>query len=354
MSKYDTVYQSLLERLDSDEFSAGDRLPTETVLSESYKVSRTVVRRALERLGEQGLVVKEPNRGFYAAGRPSQIVVENVPVVCVRTKTTILEAGMGSWFKPLREGLMMGSLLHGMRLYEEIPSPHVSGVTFHKKLAGMIVVQAGTDESQEDLADIPPTLPCLLVNRPARGQAQCPSISVDHHAGSFHATDFLLRLGHRKIVIDAVNDLSFPGRQRTKGYYDAFESAGLRVDPEMVIQGPWQNPDWPASLRAVLAKKPTALLVENTARILHLLDILKQGRLSIPDDISLIVFDDMPVLPQSDVPITVLAQPLQRMGVEAMAMMKQMIDKQEIGQRHRVLSPDLIMRGSVGLAKKEK
>jgi LacI family transcriptional regulator len=232
-------------------------------------------------------------------------------------------------------------------------SPIMPASNLISTYSGVIMVAAGLVDYRHLMEGLTADIPKILINRPAKS-SEISSISVDNRIGMYRAVKVLLELGHRRIAIDSSGDPSLPGLQRTQGYLDAFADRDIQVDKSLFMEYRPGEPRWVEDIRKLLQRedRPTALIVDNSGKIPHLLDILDFEGLKIPDDISLIVFDDSPELTHFPVRISVIDQPLKKMGIEAVQMIRKMIDGQLDGIKQQVLPSEFIVRDSISVATK--
>jgi GntR family transcriptional regulator, arabinose operon transcriptional repressor len=357
LQKHELVFRDILGAIRSGRLAPGDRLPNEVELAQRYAVSRNSIRRGLMRLQRAGFVEKRQGSGSYVLAngdssmtgqREMTLVVRYVP----HSTESLIGHATGPWWTLLREGLMYGAAFHGMQLVDEpygLGGCRSASAVSSERLAGFLVVAFGNDRPSDLIADLPRDIPSLLVNR-ACEDPSIPSLTIDRELGVYRATTFLLKLGHRRIGIDGAGDESEPVRERVRGYRRAFESAGLSVDEAMVFQGA-SGPsylEWPQHLRGLLQRepRPTALLMHHDNRVLHIMEVLHSRGIRVPEDLSLVIIDDDPVLSHMKPGLSAISDPYLEMGRRAVAMILAGGKKGQETQ-HAALEPQLIMRESV-------
>ena len=153
----------------------------------------------------------------------------------------------------------------------------------------------------------------LVDNRDETGAYE--SVVSDGFGGAFAATRYLLEMGHRKIAYF----LSDPGvvtfQDRLRGYHCALWEAGLPADPSLIIMDTTADQS-AQSLSRLLASPdaPTALLTANDYCAFNAIRVCRSLELRIPEDISLIGFDDIPFSMHTDVPLTTVRVDKEAMG----------------------------------------
>jgi len=175
-------------------------------------------------------------------------------------------------------------------------------------------------------------------------------VDIDNRRGGREATAYLLSQGHRRIAT-ITGPLDWPSaRARLDGYRDALrksdgESSQL-VEPSV---------DWGlesgrrAGLRLLEAKqKPTAIFAQSDLLALGAISALRERGLRVPDDVSIIGFDDIPVARVFDPPLTTLRQPMREVGELAARLVREpRTERRSAKARRHVLRAPLIVRGTV-------
>lgn len=192
-----------------------------------------------------------------------------------------------------------------------------------------------------------------LARRPQSPAGDC--VLGDDLTGARVATDQLLRLGHRRIAVLAGPAGTTSGSERAAGFALAMEAAGVAVEPELVITGPFTadtGRDGLARLWELPAeRRPTAVLVANHEASFGLLPALAERSIAVPEDLSVICFQDSEVLRWWRPAITVVDNQSARMGELAATLLLARIEAAARGVAiplptdYRV-GTELIVRGS--------
>jgi DNA-binding LacI/PurR family transcriptional regulator len=146
-----------------------------------------------------------------------------------------------------------------------------------------------------------------------------PFVGATNWTGGRVATRHLAGLGHRRIAMISGPDHVLCCRARQHGYRAALEAAGLPVDPELVVRADLTREDGYAAATALLARaeRPTAIFASNDLQALGVYQAAREAGLCIPDDLSVVGFDDLPVVAWVDPPMTTVHQPLTEMAMAA-------------------------------------
>lgn len=216
-----------------------------------------------------------------------------------------------------------------------------------ERVAG--VVAAARDASG---ASLRPLLeghtPLVLVDRCPDG-VKVDAVVVDNRAGARAAVEHLLGLGLRRIgIITGPLDLSV-ARERLEGCREAMEQAGAPLDQRWVRIGDFKQSSGYAQTHALLTEVPDieALFVSNNLMTLGALRALRELGRRVPQDLSIVSFDDMPWAESLNPPLTAVAQPAFEMGLHATRLLLERIEHRGGGEPiRRVLQPRLVVRAS--------
>ena len=186
-------------------------------------------------------------------------------------------------------------------------------VLLESRVDGIVAVPTGANlEQWEHVVEFGVQL--VLIDRELEGVAGIPSITVDNRGGALAATEHLLALGHRRIAIVSGPRDTTTGGERLRGYLDAHARAGVPVDEGLIRDGSFMREQAAVAARELLAAEPTAVFAANNVLGEVALTAIHEAGLSIPDDVSLVVFDDVAWTRQMTPAITAVAQPMDRLG----------------------------------------
>jgi LacI family transcriptional regulator len=179
--------------------------------------------------------------------------------------------------------------------------------------------------------------------------AALPTVDSDNHQGGVTATQYLISLGHRRIGFVAGREDLESAHQREQGYRHALEGAGIDPDPELIRLGGFRPERTRVAAQQLLTRepRPTAIFAANDASALETIAVADELGLSIPGDLSVIGFDNVPASALSQPPLTTIDQSVKRMGYEAIRLVLELIeDPPEEYKRHVVLRTQLVERAS--------
>ncbi|MEV6180085.1 LacI family DNA-binding transcriptional regulator [Streptomyces sp. NPDC052015] len=159
-------------------------------------------------------------------------------------------------------------------------------------------------------------VPLVVVDPTGSPALDTPAIGAANWAGGLAATEHLLSLGHRRIGLIAGPPRLLCSRARFDGYRAALEAAGLAVEESLVVPGDFRPESGFTGCTALLDlhEPPTALFAASDQMALGAIEALRRRGLRVPEDMSVVGFDDLPEVRWSSPPLTTVRQPLADMG----------------------------------------
>ena len=203
------------------------------------------------------------------------------------------------------------------------------------------------------LVDVSDATPIVAVD-PHAGPSSLPSVHSDNLAGAITATEHLIGLGHRRIGFLAGRPDLESARQREQGYRDALAAAGIPLDPELIRVGDYDlaMSEQPARQLLTLADRPTAIFAANDLSAIQTMHVARSLGLSIPGDVSVIGFDNIPESALTAPPLTTIDQSIQEMGRQAVELLIDLIEGNAERPGQVTLPTRLVVRQSCGPARR--
>jgi LacI family transcriptional regulator len=177
----------------------------------------------------------------------------------------------------------------------------------------------------------------------------CDAVVIDNERGARDATAHLLALGHRRVglLVADTNWTSDAGRLR--GYCDAHAQADVPVDEQLIVRIGFHAPDAELKIGRLLDEAvPTAIFAANNLLAEQAWHLLRRRGLRLPEDISLVGFDDVAWMGMVSPGITVVAQPTEELGRRAAQLLLRRLADPARDPRVEQLQPTLVLRGSTG------
>ncbi|MNO19840.1 Arabinose metabolism transcriptional repressor [compost metagenome] len=351
--KYLQLKTELLSWIESGRLKQGDQTPSENEIAGQFGMSRQTVRQALGQLEKEGWLYRLQGKGTFVTRQDT---------------------------RPLQSSNMIGMMTTHISDYI---FPHiVSGAEARLRGGGYSMMLSSTDndknkerENLELLLSQPfkgliieptksaqgnPNLPLYLALEIHRipfimineryPELHCPCLKLDDEAGGYMAAEHLIALGHREIAgFFKTDDLQ--GANRLKGFTRALYKHRLPLGPDTVTHYTSEQKHtvpYEAALAMLQRRqRPTAFVCYNDELAVLLLEAARQTGLSVPDDLSLIGFDDSTLATATEVKLTTIRHPKQEMGVQAADMLMDMIERRSPEPPNDIIyKPELVLRGS--------
>lgn len=171
-------------------------------------------------------------------------------------------------------------------------------------------------------------------------------VSTDNKVGAYNATQFLIKKGHRKISVIQGLPEAISNMDRIAGYRKAMQEAGLDEEIQIIGHG-FTAQNGFDSVEQVLAGKgrPTAVFTFNNLIAIGAMRALSLHNIKIPEDISLLSFDDQPYFELTSPPISTIRQPIAQIAKQAVSMLLCRLDDQAVNN-HKI-APEIMERDSV-------
>jgi DNA-binding LacI/PurR family transcriptional regulator len=162
-------------------------------------------------------------------------------------------------------------------------------------------------------------VPVVIVDPVGQPDPGVLSIGAANWAGGLAATEHLLQLGHRRIGTITGSPAVLCSQARLDGYRAALERAGIALDPELIRTGDfhYESALTAASAMLRLPERPTAIFAASDVQAMGVYEAARQNGLRLPEDLSVVGFDDIPMAQWVSPPLTTLRQPLAEMATLA-------------------------------------
>ena len=212
------------------------------------------------------------------------------------------------------------------------------------RLAGTLIDGAVIVAPTASVTDA--TIPVVAVD-PHTGKTGPSTVEADNVGGARAATQHLIELGHQRIAhIRGRTDL-VSAQLREQGYREALVAAGIPFDPELVRVGGYRAAETTDAARDLLTRpdRPTAVFAANDLSAIRVLEIAHELGLRVPEDLSVVGFDNVPEAANAVPALTTVAQPLHQMGAEAVRLLLGLLAG-GTGEDHLLLPATLVVRAS--------
>lgn len=216
------------------------------------------------------------------------------------------------------------------------------------RVPGYILAPASSRRSEHIISLVEDGTPLVLIDRAGRS-VRADSVLVNNEVGAKAAVDYLVECGHTRVGIVADEARVFTTQQRLAGYRRSLRTHGIAPESSLVsVSRSTVDAAVDATIRLLRGRKaPTALFTVDSLLTQGALLAIRSLGMSIPDDISIVGFDDFDLATFVDPQITVVAQPVARIGPLAAQLLMEQLTGTARPPRRIKLDTRLIERGSV-------
>jgi DNA-binding LacI/PurR family transcriptional regulator len=220
----------------------------------------------------------------------------------------------------------------------------VSGVVF---LGGNYSQADAAHEHYERLRGV--KLPTVLVNARV-GALAFPTVSTDDAAAAEQAASHLLQLGHRRIgmLLGPVDHI--PSQRKLAAAERFLERQGAPLDPSLVVRGLYSLESGQAGAARLFAAGATAVICASDPLALGAVRAARRAGLRVPEDVSVVGYDDSALMSCTEPPLTTVRQPIESMGRTVIELLMAQISGAAEPGDELLFEPELVLRGSTGPA----
>ncbi|WP_100408104.1 GntR family transcriptional regulator [Bacillus solitudinis] len=362
-TKYNMVKQAIKSKILDGTFRPNQKIHSENELMKQFGVSRHTTRKAIGELVHEGWLYRSQGSGTFCAERK----LEETHHPSASKRIAIITTYISDYIFP--------TIIRGAESYFSENGYQVSVFSTNNDVEKEKYFLETILAQQFDGMIIEPTksayaspninyffnferlnIPYIMINA-VYDELDPISLVLDDEKGGFIQAEYLINLGHKDIIgFFKTDDLQ--GGKRLKGYVKAHRQYGIPLNPKNIIT--YTTEEKKEKPRKELTKllsnpseRPTALISYNDQLALTLLDVLREHGVQVPEEMSLIGYDDSFLAQASEVKLTTIQHPQHKMGQKAAWMIDQLIQ-----QRHSpvqtsqqiesfMYEPRLVIRNSV-------
>ncbi len=240
------------------------------------------------------------------------------------------------------ETLKLDMVFHITDGYNPLNTSNVGGVIFADIIDNRKQVESVLAEG----------VPCIVINNIVE-DLDVNYIAVDNRKGARIAAEYLAGLGHKRIATITGNVHTQSGLQRLEGFQDFLRKKDIELPDEYIYKGDYSRRSARAATETFLSLKnpPTAIFAASDDMALEAIAVLTEKRKKVPEDISVIGFDDNPAALYGPVSLTTIKQPLFKMAEDAVRYLNAIVSGKNTSPAKILLSPELVTRDSCGAPK---
>jgi DNA-binding LacI/PurR family transcriptional regulator len=189
-------------------------------------------------------------------------------------------------------------------------------------------------------------LPIVCLDRDVDSKS-VPLVQVDNRLGALMATEHLIRLGHDRIAHVAGPPELRISEERVQGYRQAFLSGGVQPDPRLVAVGSFTEEGGSEATRTLMDGRGfTAVFAANDLSAIGVMSALTASGWRVPEDVSVIGFDDLRLSRYTIPPLTTIRQPAVEIARRATQLLLDLASGRKVRQLRHLLEPELVVRSS--------
>ena len=337
--KYLIVEEKIRHSIKNKEFI--DKLPGERTLAKEYGYSYMTIRKAIDNLVTEGILYKVPTRGAFVADRKTNKKKTNV--IGYFLDNNIIAGLTSPYYALIFDALEKQATKHGYSLIYFSDFKDTGSIRRMTRVDGIIA--SCFPRIENVIHDISTHVPIVVIDNSSSDKT-IPSIIIDNFNAVSDSVDYLYKLGHKRIGFMTGLEDSDVGKNRYAGYINGLTTHGLKLHKELVYRGDYSYEAGIDGANYFLSLKnvPTSIICANDSMAIAALGKITQEGLSVPDDISIIGFDDITVASQIHPPLTTVKAPINEMAELAINMLIKQIQNKEIDNQHIALPAKLITR----------
>lgn len=226
------------------------------------------------------------------------------------------------------------------------PQTWLDDVLSRRPLGVILVLSTLTDAQRHQLESR--AIPFVVVDTFGEPPAGAPTVGSNNWAGGLAATRHLIGLGHERIAVVGGPVDMMCSRARIDGYRSALDEAGIAVDPELIRHGDFHVTGGHAHGLELLSRpdRPTAVFAGSDYQALGVIRAARELGLRVPEDVSVVGYDDLPVSEWVWPPLTTVHQPLREIAETATGMVLSLARHEPLRHSRIELGTELVVRAS--------
>ena len=302
------------------------------------KVSSSTRKRVEEAVLEAGYSPNSLARNLRR--NESKTIVAIVPDICDPYYTEIIR---GIEDAAMEHGYLV--LLGDSGQQKKRESSFVN-LVFTKQADGMLLL--GTDLPFDVSKPEQKNLPPMVMACEFAPELELPTVHIDNLTSAFEAVNYLTQMGHKRVAQIAGPDTAVLCQFREQGYQQALRRSGITRNPDYSVGGDFSFESGAQAVRQLLAlsEPPTAIFCHNDTMAIGAIQEAKRLGTRVPQDLSVVGFDDIQFAQYCDPPLTTISQPRYEIGRQAMLMMLELLRGNDVQAGSRLLETQLVVRDS--------
>ena len=370
------IENALLERIADGTWAVGAALPSRNRLCAEFGTTRVTLDKAIQEVMRAGLLHSAKGSGTFVASRKRSAATSalhfatapralRLGIVLERTMPgAMLEEAwndnfyFGPLFQGIRDAIIGQPVIVGQpieMLYAHLERSDYGRFHRDSGLDGMLLITPSRDDlpTLHQLADDGIVFVAVGISSSDPEDAALPCVDTDNVRGAAEAVRHLLGMGHTRIALVNLATAHSNHYDRLEGYRRAMKAANLTVTPDDLVLFPTYETaqfedrieEWLLRVKSS-GSLPTAVLASDYMMALTTLRVLRRHNLRVPENISLVSFDDPLSAAHLTPPLTTVRQPVYRLGRRAAQRLLHALQGNSCLQGMEILPTELIIRAS--------
>jgi GntR family transcriptional regulator of arabinose operon len=352
--KYQLVKDYVLSQIKNNEISEDDRIPSESEFAKMLDISSITVRKALTDLVNEGVIYRVRGKGSFVANRNSAAdKTTSNPVAFILSGLELHDSSYLRIMKGVSSFLGKNDCKLVIEFVENNFEQERDLVLqlIQSEIRGLLVYSSDPNAAKGYLDELRrKSIPIVMLDRfPSGYPVNC--VTCNNHDGAFEAVEYLIGQGHRRIGFAAYDFHIGPEIERYNGYLSAMSNASLPLADERLYLE--RELDYGKLAAQIRCGEVTALFCANDKRALDVLERLMAEGIRIPEQFSLMGFDDFESSKFAKVSLSTVKQHFDVLGYEAAKLLFEIRSASSHGYKKIMLPTDLVIRETVAPPPKE-
>lgn len=220
----------------------------------------------------------------------------------------------------------------------------IANSLFNTNLVDGVIITADRREDSFVRQILQYDIPLVFIGKPEPG-VTVPYVNVDNEAGGYIATEHLLSRNRRRVATIMVKH-NTAGEDRFTGYCQALEAHDIPLDESLIAEGDFSQESGYDAMKRLLDHSPDAVFIASDLMAIGAQRAIREAGLSVPDDIAMVGYDDLPHAVHGDMPLTTIRQPVEQLGPSAIELLQAVINGSIKVAEKRVLPVELVVRST--------
>ena len=321
-----------------------DKLPGERTFSTELGISYMTIRRAIDNLVKKGLLYKIPKKGTFVAD-PKQAATKTT-----KTKNlgyfldSSIKDGLSSpYYSMVFDALEKEAGKYGYSMMYFSNADGSDFLEIAKKIDGVVV--SCFPRIEPIIQEIKERVAVVCIDNTSVDKS-IPSVTLDNFNSVADSITYLFSLGHRRIGFITGLDDSDIGRGRLAGYLSALKSQHIDEDRDLIYKGDYsfETGRIGADYFLSMPRPPTAIMCANDSMAISVLKEVSRRGMRVPEDISIIGFDDIVMASQITPALTTVSVPVEEIAKRAIDILRAAMDSNDQQYQHASLPCQLVER----------